>query len=124
MSFLLKFMPAILFWGAFIFFVLMIPYPQTLTEANALQISLFFIPLFLALMFSFNIFLKNALISFSISLGLIFLLVLKALNSLNIVTGILIIISIGLFLSYFKKIKKRNLTKLPKIPKLSKLRKQ
>lgn len=117
-------MPAILFWGAFIFFVLMIPYPQTLTEANALQISLFFIPLFLALMFSFNIFLKNALISFSVALGIILLLTLKALDSFNIVTGAVTIISTGLLISYFKKMKKRNLTKLPKIPKLTQLRKQ
>ena len=122
MSFLLKIIPTILFWGGFIYVLFMIPYPQSLTEANILQITLFFISLFLTLIFTSNIYLKSFFNSSSISLGLIFLLILKALDSLNIVTGLLIIISVGLLISYFRKIKKHNLTKLPKIPKLTQLR--
>ncbi len=130
MSFLLKIIPAVLFWIVFIYTLQSVPYPETFTQANFTQVCLFFIPLLLALILTFNIFI-NFFISFPISLGLVFLLILKALNSLNIVTGILIAISIGLFLSYFRKNKKNNLnpiksdlTKLQKIPKLTQLRKQ
>lgn len=100
---ILKIIPALIFWGIFIFVVNAIPYPDSLTQANITQISFFIIPLFLSLIFTFNIFLKNFYISFSVALALIFLLILKALDSLNFVTIILIIISTGLLLSYFKK---------------------
>lgn len=117
-------MPSLIFWGIFIYVILQIPYPENLTAANATQLLSFFIPLFLAITLTLNLVLKNIFISSSISLGLIFLLFLKALDSLNLVTGILIIISVGLLASYFRKIKKKNLTKLPKIPKLTQLRRQ
>ena len=119
-----KIIPALILWGSFIFIVLQIPYPESITQANFIQIFPFFISLYLALVFTLNIFLKNILFSSSICLGLIFLLILKALDSLNIVTGILITIATYLLASYFRKIKKRGLTKHPKIPKLTQLRKQ
>ena len=119
-----KFIPALFFWLIFIFVVLQVSYPENITQSNFTQLLSFFIPLFLALSFTLNIFLKNIFISTSISLGLIFLLILKALDSFNIVTGILILVPIGLLASYFRKIKRRSLTKWGKIPKLTKLRKQ
>lgn len=114
--------PSIFFWGIFIFVILYVPYPETLIQADVFQISSFFIPLFLALISSFNIFLKNFFLSFSISLGLTVLFVLKALDILNIITGFLAISATGLLISYFRKTKRSNLTKLPKIPKLTQLR--
>lgn len=99
---------ALFFWGVFIFVILQIPYPDTLSQANLSQLLAFFAPLCLALTFTFNIFLKNIFVSSSISIGLIFLLVLKALNSLNLVTGILTITAVALLVSYFRKAKKTN----------------
>lgn len=103
-----KVLPVILFWGIFALVVLKVSYPQTLSQASLFQLSAFFIPLYLALSLTFNLFLKNILISASISLGLIFLLILKALDSLNLVTGVLIIIATYLLISYFRKAKKNN----------------
>lgn len=139
MALFLKVIPSLLFWGIFIFVVLKIPYPESLTQANSLQIFPFFISLYLALVFTLYIFQKNILFSSSICLGLIFLLILKALDSLNIVTGILTTIATYLLASYFlkgnsptvyfRKAKngrnlnpiKSDLTKQTKIPKLTKL---
>lgn len=102
----LKVFPSLIFWGLFAGVILTVPYPEGFTQARPDQLTFFFIPLFLALIFTLNIFLENILQSFSISLGIIFLLVLKALDSLNIVTGLLILISVWLLCSYFKKAKK------------------
>lgn len=121
MKILGKLIPALLFWTALAFVIFQIPYPESLAQAKVNQIIPFFASLFLSLIFTINIFLKNILSSSSISLGLILLLILKALDSLNIVTTVLILIAIVLLLSYFKKAKKRNLSKLPKINKLQSL---
>lgn len=120
-KFIFKFLPSLVFWSVFLYVVLQIDYPQTITEANLIQLFAFFISLFLAITFTLNIFLKNILISISISLGLIFLLFLKALGSLNLITGILTLIPFGLLISYFKKTKRRGLTNFTKMPKLTKL---
>ncbi len=119
-----KIFPALICWGIFIYVVFQVPYPETITQANIIQLLAFFIPLFLAITSSLNLISKNIFISTSISSGLIFFLFLKALESLNLITAILILIPIGLLVSYFRKTKKKNLTKLPKIPKLTHLRKR
>src|SRR3989338_6118428 len=143
---ILKIIPAIFFGGIFTFVILQVPYPQSLTQASFAQILSFFIPLFLAFVFTFNIFLKNILLSASIALGIIFILILQALDSLNLVTGILILIATGLLVSYFRKTKhkpwdypakrdslskkvyfpseKKRLTNYLKIPKLKHMRKR
>lgn len=123
-KFLYRFVPVLTFWAIFIYVVLQVPYPESLTQANLTQLFAFFIPLFLSITLTLNVFLKNIFISGSISLGIIFLSFLKALDSLNFVTAILVILSAGLLISYFRKIKRRNLTKWPKIPKLHAVRKQ
>lgn len=122
MSTTVKILPALIFWGIFTYFILQVPYPKSITQADTIQLSVFFIPLFLALIFSFNIFLNSLSLSGTISLGIIFLLILKALDSLNIVTGILLILAIGLLLSYFRKGK--SLTKEPKLTKISGLKRK
>lgn len=120
-KFLYRFVPILTFWAIFIYVVLQVPYPESLTQVNLIQLSVFFISLFLAITLILNLFLKNIFISGSISLGIIFLLILKALDSLNLVTAILVIVSTGLLISYFRKIKKKSLTNWKKIPKLSRL---
>jgi len=117
-------LPLIFFWGVFIYVILQVPYPETFTQANFSQLSFFFIPLFLALCLTFNLLIKNISIASSISLGIIFFLILKALDSLNAVTTILMIISVGLLVSYFRKLKKKKLTNYSKIPKLTNLRRR
>ncbi len=125
-----RLIPTVTFWGIFIFVVLQIPYPDSLTQANFMQVSLFFASLFLALLTTFNLFLKNIFLSSSVALGLIFLLILKALDSLDFVTTALTLLAVGLLFSYFKKINRhssrgsgfRNLTNQTKIPKLTRLR--
>jgi len=121
---LIKLVPVILFWGIFVFTVLRIPYPDTIIQANISQLLSFFIPLFLALSLTINLFFKNIFLSASISLGLVSLLILKALDSLNFVTGILIMVTVVLLISSFRKTGRSNLTKFPKIPTLTKLRKK
>lgn len=120
---ILKILPALFFGGVFLLAVFQIPYPETLTQANSLQILGFFIPLFLLISFVINIIIKNLFLSSSISLGIIFFLLLKALDSLNLVTGGIIGVAVMLLVSYFRKTKKKSLTKLPKIPKLTHVRK-
>lgn len=121
---LIKFIPPLTFWGIFVLVVLQIPYPGSLTQASLLQFILFFMSLFLALVFTQNIFIKNIFISSAISLGLISLLILKALESVNLVTGGLVAISAGLLISYFRKNKEKDLTKDSKIPKLTNMRRK
>lgn len=119
---LIRIIPAILFWGTFVFVIFQVPYPETITQASTQQLLSFFVPLILAITLTINIILKNIYLSASFSLGLIFLLILKSLDSLNIVTAILTIIAVALLISYFSKVKARShLTKLPKIPKLTSL---
>lgn len=122
MSFFKVILPLI-FWGIFILVIFLVPYPETLTQADTDQLLKFFIPLYFALILTFNIFLRNIFIACSISLGVIALLIIKALDSLNLVTSLLIIIAVYLLISYFRKRGKESLTNLSKIPKLTHMRK-
>lgn len=118
----LKIFSALIFWGGLILVLVYIPYPESLTSATPFQILIFFIPLFLALTFTLNLFFKFVFSSASISLGIVFLLLLKALNTLNFVSASLTIVAVGLLLSYFRKEKgKRHLTSVSKISKLTSL---
>lgn len=128
---LLKIIIAFIFWAIFIYVILQVPYPESITQTNPIQLLSFFLSLFLAIIFTLNILSKNIFISISISLVLIISLFLKALDSLNLVTVSLIAVPIGLLISYFRKIKqsfssskKKSLTKGLKIPKLTRLRRQ
>jgi len=115
---------ALIFWGMFTYVIFNVDYPKSITQANFFQLLSFFVPLFLSLIFSINIPVKNVFASTSISLGIIFLLLMKALDILNLVSFALTVIAVGLFLSYFKKTKRnRDLTSTSRIPKLSMKRK-
>lgn len=119
----MRFLPltlALVFLLLFIYVVLFIDYPESLTTASRFQLTSFFLPLFLFLFFSINYFFKNNSFSLLISFGVILLLILQALDTLNIVSALLVIASIGLFLNYLKTIKKdRSLTSGFFIPKLN-----
>ena len=119
MSIILKAIPASISWGIFILVIFKVPYPNTLTQANAFQLLAFFVPLFLALTFSFNMVLNFYPHSLSLSFGIIILLVLKALGSLNFVSAILTLLAVFLLFSYFKK--KGRLTSRSNVPKLRNL---
>ncbi len=112
-----KLFPVLILWFAFVYVLFNVDYPQTLVQASWFQFISFFLTLFLAILFTLNIFLSFLAVSFFISLGLIILLLLQALHTLNLVTGILTIVAIWLFISYFKKAKRPRFTKF-QIPKL------
>ena len=119
---LLKIISALIFWGIFIYVILYVQYPESLTQASVNQLLYFFIPLFLGLTFTINLILKSIISCITISFGIITLLILKALDSLNIATVGLTVIAIGLLFSYFKT--PQSLTSGSKIPKLTRWRKQ
>ena len=121
MNLFLEILLALIFWGVFAYVVLQIPYPNSLTQATPLQLLSFFTSLFLAITFTLNVFLTFLLLSIILALGIIFLLILKALDSLNLVTAILTLIAVGLLFSYFRKNKDKGLTSQSKIPKLTTL---
>lgn len=124
LKFLPKVAPVLILWGTLIYVVLQVPYPNSLTSATLFQFIAFFIPLFLALTLTINLFFKFILSGASISLGIIFMFLLKALDILNFVSAGLTITAVVLLLSYFRKVKRRGLTKLPKISKLTSLRRK
>src|SRR5689334_10527130 len=101
MSKLPKVLIALLTWLIFILAVWQVPYPKTLTAAGLGQIFPFFTPLFLALTFTLNIFLNMLPLSAIISLGVVFALILKALDSFNLVTIALILVAEYLLIGYF-----------------------
>lgn len=108
MRLFLKITPALIFWVIWILVIFYVPYPETLTQASIWQIFIFFIPLFLALTFT---------LSAPISLGIIFLLLLKSLDALNFVSAALTIIAVALLLSV-------RLTSARKISKLTSLQRK
>lgn len=115
---------AIFCWGFFVYIVFNVKYPESLVEASFIQWVVFFLPLYLSLTLTFKLILNSLPISGSISLGIIILLIMKGLDALSLVSGALTIISIGLLVSYFKKLKRTNLTSGYKIPKLTSLQRR
>lgn len=105
---ILKIFSALIFWIIWILVIFYVPYPESLTQASAWQILAFFTSLFLALTFT---------LSAPIALGIVFLLLLKALDALNFVSAALIIIAVVLLLSV-------RLTSSKKISKLTSLQRQ
>ena len=103
---ILKILPALVLWGIFAYVIFNVPYPTSLTQANTWQTLFFFASLFLALTFTVNIFLKFLPFSATIAFGLILLLILKAIDTLNLATASLTLLAVYLFLSYFKKAQK------------------
>lgn len=102
---LVKIFPPLLFLAIFAYVIFNVSYPNSLSEATFFQLTAFFVPLLFTLVFTINLFLNFFLHSIPISLGLIILLVLKGLGTLNIVTAILTILAIWLIVGNFKKVK-------------------
>ena len=115
----LKIIPALIFWGIFLYVIFQVPYPKTLKEANLIQLLSFFTPLFLALIFTLDLFLRFIFRSILISFTVIILLVLKDLDALGLIASGITLIVLILSLIYFKK---TSLTSSLKIPKLTALR--
>ena len=115
----LKIIPALIFWGIFLYVIFQVPYPKTLKEANLIQLLSFFTPLFLALIFRLDVFLRFIFRSILISFTVIILLVLKDLDTLGLIASGITLIVLILSLIYFKK---TSLTSSLKIPKLTALR--
>ena len=122
MSLALKIIPALIFWGIFAYVILQIPYPYSLTQANPIQLLSFFVPLFLGLIFTIDVFLKFLIRSIIISFAIIILLILRALDSVNTISVILLLAATALLFSYFKK--PSSLTSEGNIPKLRSLRRR
>lgn len=113
---MLKIVLPIIFWSIFAYVVLRVDYPDNITSATFFQLSIFLITLFFALIFTINLFL-NLTFSISITLGMVILLILKSLDSLNFVSAILTIIALWLMCGSLAPIKSGLTSKL-KIPKL------
>ncbi len=132
---LFRILASLISWAIFIYVVLYIHYPDSLLSATIFQVLVFFIPLFLAITFSIDFLFKNLFASVSLSLGVVILLILKALGALSIVSILLTLVAILLLINYFKsdnfnnlKMKKsrrrfgtslKDLTSNQKIPKLT-----
>lgn len=101
---LLRILVCLIFWGIFGFVIFAgVPYPNTLTSASFTQLLFFLIPLFFALTFTINITARLLIISIIISLGIILILILKALDILNFVSAGITILAVYLFYSYFQR---------------------
>lgn len=120
MPILKKLIPIFFFAGIFIWVFLQTEPPKSLTSASVLQILLFFIPLFLLLTFSINIYFNFFIRSIFVSLGLTLLLIFKSLEMLNFVSVILTILGTVFLTVSFKKPKQFQLGKIQSL----KLRKQ
>ncbi len=116
-----KIIPTLTFWGIFALAITTVNYPDSLAGATLVQIGIFFIPLFLALISTINLFFKSLLKSAVLVLGIILSLILKSLGNLNIVTAILVIVAVVLISGSFKKGTSSSLTYRSKIPKLKNL---
>lgn len=121
--FLPKIVFTLIFWGLFLYVLFFVDYPKNLTSAHPFQILPFFLTLFLAVTLTTYLVSKNFLISALLSVGVVILLILKGLDSLNLASAGLTILAIGLLISYFRK-NRRRLTYAPKIPRLIPLRRQ
>lgn len=108
MAFTVQVIIALIFWGLFTIAIFQIPYPDSLAQANYVQLVGFFIPLLLALTFTLNVFLQFLIRCLLISFAVIVLLILLAVQSLNLITFILTALAFGLLISYFKKKKDGN----------------
>ncbi|MDO8618513.1 MAG: hypothetical protein Q7R49_01050 [Candidatus Daviesbacteria bacterium] len=116
-----KIFPVIISWGIFLLVIFTVSYPDSLTQASFFQLLIFFGSFFISITLTLNLFLKNFVTSLTITFGIIFLLLLKGLNALNIVTAAITVIAIILITGSFRKNTGSNLTSHSNIPKLKNL---
>lgn len=96
---LLKVAPVLFFWLVFILIVFNVDYPISIAQATFGQLTAFFVPLFIAIFLSINLMIKSLYSSTIIGLGIILLLILKALGILSVVTTTITLLAI-FFLTY------------------------
>lgn len=115
-----KLIALLLFAGLFILVITNTEPPKSWNQASLFQIMAFFLPLLLAFTVLLDIFIRYIPHSFIIGLGLILGLSFYAVNQLNYLTGILVILIILFSWRVFPKMKlpRFRLTGGSKIPKL------
>lgn len=106
--------------GIFIAIIIYAEPPKSWQEASIFQILAFFLPLLFITTLLIDIFLKYVPHSFIFALGLILGLAFYAVNQLNFLTGILVLLITILSFRLFPKMKlpRFRLTQTQKIPKL------
>lgn len=126
-----KFLPVISSGIIFGFVIWQMEPPQSLTSASILQVLLLFAPLFTFLVFGLNLYFRFYPRSLIISLGIIILLVLKTLDTFNIISVAITIAAVTLISKSFKKVinwktgsRSNTLIKIPRLSHLEKQRKQ
>lgn len=122
MVYIQRLLPTIFFAAIFGLVIWQVKPPQTVFDASLTQLVLFYLPLYLLLTSLTNLYFQFLPKSLIASLGLILLPVLKSLDSLNLVTFTLTIVSSILITKSFKKTQKTTFGR--EIPKLSRLKKQ
>ena len=108
------------FLSLFMLVIFYIEPPRTWQEASVFQMLAFFVPILLALTAVIDILMHYFPHSFIISLGVIMFLAFYAVNQLNILTGVLVVLITAFFVRVFPKMKlpRFRLTGSAKIPKL------
>lgn len=122
MNLIKKIVPLLFFGSIFFLVVYFIEPTKDITQLSIIKDLAFFLPLLIFLTYLLKLFIKSSLCCLVISLSLVLLLTLKALNNLNLVSAALT--TLGTFL-ILKSIKKNHAPSYStKLPKLSKLKKQ
>ena len=111
---------ALLSLSILIYVILVLPYPESLTQASVFQLISFFLPLLFFLTLTANLFLNSLASSFSLAFGIILILILKALDDLNFLSFVLTVAAVLLLISQFK----GSLTSNRFMPKLGGLRRK
>ena len=119
-SFVKKLLFFALFLGLFILVVLFLEPPQSWNKASIFQIMAFFLPILLAITVLIDILLHYLPHSFIFALGIILGLAFYAVNQLNILSGLLVLLITLLSYRVFPKMRlpRFRLTYTVKIPKL------
>ena len=119
-SFTKKLLFFALFLSLFILVVLYIEPPKSWPEASIFQITAFFLPLILAITVLIDLLLHYLPHSFILSLGIILGLAFYAVNQLNILSGLLVLLITLLSYRVVPKMRlpRLRLTRSSKIPKL------
>lgn len=121
MPYFKKLLPVLISAAIFSLVIWQVQPPKTFTTVTSAQIALFFLPLFLFLLTIFNLIFNFYLRSFVITLGVVLLFILKALDILNIITAGVLILAIILIVKSLKRPQKTFYqSKIPKLLKLSK----
>ena len=119
MSFIRRFLLALIFTIFFGLVIYLVEPPKSWGEASYFQILIFFIPYVVFITYLSNLFLNNLLRSFATGLGFVMIALLLATNQFNYLTlSLVILVTILLFWFIPKSRKRFNLGKDFKIPRI------